>query len=216
MITINKPSARLTALLKSFNPYSRNNKDEKHIPVFPGSAQGGANSPQLGLVAPVLNVPAASGQSGPVFAVGAQGAFGLQAVDVVLTSAQILALQTGAVTLIAAPPAGWHLVPRFIKMILLAGSAAYTDAGGAVSFNVGSLTVAMASNAIFLVTTSPNRRIQWLDPIAAAAGTGITGTAGNPPTEDGAALTISKATNNFAAGNGTMKLTIYFTVEPTL
>lgn len=215
MIVINKPSPRLKALLRSLNPYAGNTKDEKHIPVFPGSASGGANSPQLGLVAPQLNVPAASGQPGPVFAQGAQGAFGLQAVDVLLSSAQILALQTGAITLIPGPAAGWHLVPRFIKMILLAGSAAYTDAGGAVSFSVGSLTVALASNAIFLVTVAPNRRIQWLDPIAAAAGTGVTGTAGNPPTEDGAGLTISKATNNFAAGNGTMKLTIYFTVEPT-
>jgi hypothetical protein len=101
-------------------------------------------------------------------------------------------------------------------MRLLAGSAAYTDAGGAVSLSVGSITVALASNAIFLVTTSPNRRTQILDFAAAAAGTGLTGTAGNPPTEDNAAFTISKATNNFAAGNGTMHITIYYTIEPSL
>lgn len=216
MFVLNQPSPRLKALVKSLrNQFEGNTKDEKHIPIFPGSAQGGTLSPQLGVVSPALNVPGASGQLGPVFAQGAQGSFGLQGVDIVLSSAQILALQTGAINLIPGPAAGFHIVPLYIKMILLAGSAAYTDAGGAVSFAVGSQTVALASNAIFLVTTSPNRRIQNVLWAAAAAGTGVTGTAGNPPTEDGAALQISKATNNFAAGNGTMKLSVYFTVEPT-
>jgi hypothetical protein len=166
---------------------------------------------------PILNPAFVGGQDGPASAQGPQGCIGIQVADITLSSAQILALQTGAVTLIPAPGiAGWFIKPEKIVMRLLAGSAAYTDAGGAVSFNVGSLTVALASNAIFLVTTSPNRRLQIVDFFAAAAGTGITGTAGNPPTEDNAALTISKATNNFAAGNGTMHLTIYYTIEPSV
>ena len=77
-------------------------------------------------------------------------------------------------------------------------------------------TVALAANAIFLVTVSPNRRIQVVDFYAAAAGTGVTGTAANPPTEDNAPLTISKATNNLAAGNGTCHITVYFTTEQSL
>jgi hypothetical protein len=158
------------------------------------------------------------GQGGPSFATGPQPCAGFQVADVTLSSAQILALQTTPVTLIPAPGVtGWFLNIDKIIMRLLAGSAAYTDVGGAVSFLVGAnLTVALASNAIFLVTTSPNRRQQIIDFAAAAAGTGVTSTAGNPPTEDNAALTISKATNQFAAGNGTMHITVYYTVEASL
>ncbi|MBA0089150.1 MAG: hypothetical protein HRJ53_29520 [Acidobacteria bacterium Pan2503] len=153
---------------------------------------------------------------GPGFAVGPAGMTGFQVSETVLSSAQLLALFTGAITLIPAPGVGFFLNIDKIVMRLLAGSAAYTDAGGAVSFTVGSLTVALASNAIFLVTTSPNRRIQVVDFAAAAAGTGVTGTAGNPPTEDNGAFTISKATGNLAAGNGTMKITTYYTTETSL
>lgn len=176
--------------------------------------------PNPGGSTPITGNTFAGGAAGPAVtpanAQGLQGAFGLQYVDVLLSSAQILALQTGAITLIPAPGVGFFINPQFIKMILLAGSAAYTDAGGAVSFAVGSLSVALASNAIFLVTTSPNRRIQVLPWASAAVGTGVTGTAANPPTEDNAAFTIAKATNNFAAGNGTMKITVYYTIEPSL
>jgi hypothetical protein len=159
-----------------------------------------------------------AGQPGPSFAVGPGPSTGLQVADVTLTSAQILLLQTTPVTLIPAPGiTGWMIVPRTLILRFLAGSAAYTDVGGAVSFLVGAnVTAALASNAIFLVTTAPNRRTQMLDFLASAAGAGITGTAGNPPTEDNAAMTISKATNQFAAGNGTMHITVYYTVEPSL
>lgn len=157
------------------------------------------------------------GQGGPSFATGPQPCAGFQVADITLSSAQLLALFTGPITLIPAPGVtGWFLNIDKIVMRLLAGSVAYTDAGGAVSFSVGSQTVALASNAIFLVTVAPNRRIQIVDFAAAAAGTGVTGTAGNPPTEDNAAFTISKATGNLAAGNGTMHLTTYFTVEQSL
>lgn len=192
-----------------FNPFARNSRTEKHIPVFPGSAQGGAVSPQLGLVTPQLNTPAASGQTGPVFAQGAQGAFGLQAVDLVLSSAQLLALLGTAVTLVPAPQAGWTIVPHRIKVIVFGGSAAYTDVGGAVQIVVGGRVYALASNAVFLTVTTPNRQV--LD----TALTGVVGAAGNPPSDDGVAAQINKITNNFAAGTGTAKVTLYYTIEPT-
>lgn len=181
------------------NRFFRNTKTEKHAPPF----------------APIVN-PATwnslvGGQGGPGNAQGPQGCVGLQVADVTLTSAQILALQTTPVTLVPAPGlAGWTINPVLFILRLLAGSAAYTDVGGAVSFVIGSASQALASNGIFLVTVAPNRAIQRL------SGFSATDTAGNPPTDDNAALTISKATNNFAAGNGTMHITVYYTIEPTV
>lgn len=130
-----------------------------------------------------------------------------------LTSAQILTLQSGApLVIVPAPGVGFQIVPLFAVVRLTAGAAAYTDAGGgAVQFNVGSQVYALSgANAIFLVTVAPNRRVQVFDM------PGATGTAGNPPTEDNAALTVNKATANFAAGNGTAAITVYYSIEPTL
>ncbi|SRR6266568_2741875 len=194
--------------MKFFNPFSRNSRTEKHIPRFPGALP---NSPGIG--APVNPVLASgvdlSGQAGPVFAQGAQGAFGLQSAEVSLTSAQLLALLGTPVQIVPAPAAGFRIVPLYFKIIYTGGSVAYTDAGGAVSFSVGTMSYPLASNAIFLVTVSPNRRSQdFVSP-------GATDTAANPPTDDGAALNISKATNNLAAGNGTAKVTCYYVIEPT-
>jgi hypothetical protein len=158
---------------------------------------------------PAVNVPDASGQVGPVFAQGAAGAFGLQFAEITLSSAQLLALLTVPVPIVPAPPAGFRIVPLYFKIIFTGGTVAYTDAGGAVSFNAGTQSFPLASNAIFLVTVSPNRRIQdFVSP-------GSTDTAANPPTDDGAALSISKITNNLAAGNGTAKVTCYYVIEPT-
>ena len=126
-----------------------------------------------------------------------------------LSSAQLLALLGTPVTLVPAPGVGFVIVPLVIQIVFFGGAAAYTDAGGAVSLNIGTASAALASNAIFIVTTTPNKRIQsfpW---------PGATDTAGNPPTDDNGALTISKATNNFAAGNGTAKITVQYLVLPT-
>ena len=157
---------------------------------------------------PVLNVTSVGGQEGPAFAQGPQGCVGIQIADITLTSAQILAMQTGPITLIAAPGVtGWLIYPHKIVMRMLAGSAAYTDVGGAVSFSIGSASQALASNGIFLVTVTPNRAIQRV------VGFGATDTAGNPPTDDNAPLNISKITNNFAAGTGTCHITTYYNVD---
>jgi hypothetical protein len=195
-------------MFRRFNPFFRNTRTEKHVPRFPGAAP---NSPGLGVpVTPALNVPDASGQIGPVFAQGAQGAFGLQAVDVVLTSAQILALLGTPVTLVPAPPAGFMIVPIALKIIFFGGTVAYTNAGGAVNVKVGA-TLLQALTEQFITTVSPNRSVGYLP----FAGTELQSSAANPPDVDGAALTINKITNNYAAGNGTAKVTVYYVIEPT-
>src|SRR5215472_5176066 len=130
-------------------------------------------------------------------------------VSVALSSANILALQTTPITLVAAQGVGFTIVPIMIVIKFFGGTVAYTDAGGAVSISNGSMSASLASNAIFLVTTTPNRRIQtfpW---------PGATDTAGNPPSDDNAALTIQKATNQFAAGNGTATVLVWYYVVPT-
>lgn len=128
--------------------------------------------------------------------------------DIFLTSAQILALQTGAITLIPAPGPNLMIIPLSI-LIRLIGGTAYTDAGGAVSFSVGTMATALAANTIFTGPAAGQRSQQVID----FAGTS---TAANPPTNENAALTISKITNNFAAGTGTCHITVYYSVEPII
>jgi len=113
------------------------------------------------------------------------------------------------VALVPAPGVGFTIVPKSLKIIVTGGSAAYTDAGGAVQVVIGGRVYALASNAVFLTVTTPNRQI--LDTVL----TGVVGAAGNPPSDDAAACNINKITNNFAAGNGTAKVTLYYTIEPT-
>ncbi|MBA0085893.1 MAG: hypothetical protein HRJ53_12920 [Acidobacteria bacterium Pan2503] len=148
---------------------------------------------------------------GPSFAVGSQPCVGVQIADVTLSSAQILALLSTPVTIIPAPGVtGWTIVPLMAIIRLIGGGAAYTDVGGAVSFNSGSASWALAANTIFLTTVSPNRAIQKF-PFP-----NVLDTAANPPTDDNAALTISKITNNFAAGTGTCHITVYYVIDASL
>lgn len=126
--------------------------------------------------------------------------------DIVLTSAQILALQTTPVNLIPAPGVGLMICPETIIIRVSGLTAAYTDVGGAVSFSVGTMSAALAANTVFTGPTNGQRSQQ----IFAFGGTS---TAAAPPTNENAALTISKATNNFAAGSGTCHITVFYTVE---
>ena len=128
--------------------------------------------------------------------------------DLTLTSTQILALQTGAIQLLPAPGAGLMICPETI-IIRVIGGTQYTDAGGAVSFNVGTMTAALAANTVFTGPSGAGSRSQQVFDFAG------TSTAASPPTNENAAMTISKATNNFAAGTGTCHITIFYTIETT-
>ncbi len=154
-----------------------------------------------------LRGPTSGGPAPPTF--GALVTADFPQTTTVLSSANILALLGTPITLVPAPGVGFRIVPMVIQIVFFGGTVAYTDAGGAVNIGAGSSSQPLVSNAIFLVTVSPNKAIQQI------GGFSATDTAGNPPTDDNAALTISKITNNFAAGNGTAKITVQYLILPT-
>lgn len=129
-----------------------------------------------------------------------------------LTSAQILLLHTTPVNLVPAPGVGFRIVPLNFFMRLNAGAVAYLDAGGgAVQLEVGPTALqALASNAIFLTTVAPNVATEALGANLAAT----LDTPGNPPDDANVPLTITKATGNFTAGNGTMHISGLYLIEP--
>lgn len=128
--------------------------------------------------------------------------------DITLTSAQLLALLGTAVTIVPAPGAGLMICPETIILRMIGGTQ-YTDAGGAVSFSVGTMSTALAANTIVTGPTAAGQRSQQIVDFTG------TSTAGGPPTNENAALTIQKATNNFAAGTGTLHITVFYTIETT-
>jgi hypothetical protein len=132
----------------------------------------------------------------------------IQTVTVGLTSANILALDGTAITLVAAQGAGFTIVPLMIMVTVSGGSSTYTDAGGAVSFSVGSMSQALATNGVFTTPTSGQVQVTVLN---------FTGTSSSASTPDcdNAALTISKITHNFAVGNGTAKVKVQYLVLAT-
>lgn len=134
----------------------------------------------------------------------------IQRVTVSLTSAQLLALLATPVTIVPAPGSGFRIVPLLVMIHMLGGTVAYTDAGGAVSLAAGTANYPLTTNGIFLVTVSPNKRNLTME-----FGE-IMDTAANPPTSDNAPLQIKKITNEFAAGNGTARVTVDFMVEPSV
>lgn len=155
--------------------------------------------------------PSSGGASAPTFRalVVADMPGGIQTTITPLTSVNLLALLATPIALVPAPGAGLTIIPLMIIIKFFGSGVAYTDAGGAVSFSNGTMSAPLSNNNIFLTTVSPNKRIQsfpW---------PGATDTAGNPPTDDNAALTISKATNNFAAGTGTATVIVEYLVVST-
>lgn len=127
--------------------------------------------------------------------------------DIFLTSAQLLTLLGTPVTIIPAPGPGLMIIPETI-IIRLIGGTQYTDAGGLVAFAVGTMSLSLAANTVFTGPSAGQRSQQVI-------GYAGTSTAAAPPTNENAPLTISKPTNNFAAGTGTCHITVSYTVEST-
>jgi len=125
-----------------------------------------------------------------------------------LTSAQILALNGTPITLVPAPGVGYRIVPINCLIDFFGGGVAYTNAAGFPELLCGSAAYVFTDAAGFLVTVSPNRRHQSMYFAE------VSDTAANPPTSENAPLTFSKATGEFAAGTGTARVTVYYTIEP--
>jgi hypothetical protein len=128
--------------------------------------------------------------------------------DIILTAAQMITLNTGAITLVAAPGLGLMICPETIIIRQLCVTTALSDGGGgAVSFAVGTMSAALAANTVFTQPTNGQRAQQVFDFSA-------TSTAANPPTNENAPLTITKATGNFTGGGtSTTHITIFYTIE---
>ena len=134
----------------------------------------------------------------------APGAASLQRAVISLTSAQLLALETTAIQVVPAPGINFTILPVFAAIYFTGGSVAYTNAGGAVQFQVGSRAQSLAEG--FITTESPNTTVQYCT-LASA-----TSTAANPPTDINAPLNIAKITNNYAAGNGTAVVEVWYRI----
>ena len=133
----------------------------------------------------------------------------LRRAEISLTSAQLLALNATPVPIVAAPGVGFRIVPCLSVVHFFGGLVAYTNGGGGVpEVLVGSAAYPFTDAAIVLVTVSPNRRSQTMSFAE------VVDTAANPPTSENAALTFSKQTAELAAGTGTARVTVYYTIEP--
>jgi len=132
----------------------------------------------------------------------------LRRAEISLSSTQILNLNATPIQVVPAPGAGLRIVPYLCVVHYFGGTVAYTNGGGGFpELLVGSAAYVFTDAAIFLVTVAPNRRSQSMGFAE------VLDTAANPPTSENAALTISKATAEFAAGNGTARVAVYYTIE---
>jgi hypothetical protein len=131
----------------------------------------------------------------------ASGAPGL---TVSLTAAQIIAMEAGPVSVIAAPGAGLAVVVDSILFEMTTTSTAFTG-GGAVSFvyHGGSVAVHAGSIPASVVTASAGTSDTLLGPAVAANGTTVPANTG---------VDITNATAPFAVGTGTAKVRIRYHV----
>jgi hypothetical protein len=190
-----------------WNKFIRNTKHEKHIPLGAPPNPGGLN--------PITGNTFAGGASGPAvtpaYAQGLQGCFGLNYAEVSVTSAQILLLQTTPVTIVPAPGAGFAIVPIVGMIKYVPGTVAYTNAGGAMQLQLGAVAAAQALQSTLLTAVAPARTFELIGPMlywSGAAGQ-------NPPSNENVALVLNKITNQFAAGNGTLKVECWYAIENT-
>lgn len=124
-------------------------------------------------------------------------------VSIPITSAQILTLFSAPVSLVAAPGAGFALVVDQLVIEMNRTSTAYTGGGAVGPVYHGSTTAVTAVMAAADVTTGGAGQI------IRALGNNI---AGGPAVLVNTGIDLAAATANFAAGTGTMKVFISYSI----
>lgn len=143
-----------------------------------------------------------------VHAAGDSDAAPLLYADLAVTSAQLLALFTTPLSLVAAPGAGKAVVPVMAQAFLDAGATAYdgiasgedlvlryTDASGAIALTI--------ETTGFLDQASDQQRV-------------VHGPATAYAPAANAALMLHMSTGNIATGNGTLKVRVWYRILDTL
>jgi hypothetical protein len=133
-------------------------------------------------------------------------------VSVTLTSAQLLALSTTPVTLVPAPPAGFYIFPTYYTMQYHFGGSAYAGTGSC-DFIYGPPPVVNPTNllATYNWTAATSGIVK-----AAASCTfiGIFGEGLTPYTTVGGAAVVFTAPTAITGGNGTLTITINYSILP--
>lgn len=124
--------------------------------------------------------------------------------SVTLTSAQVLAIFTTPVTIVPAPGAGLAIVPVFVAYNYTFGGTAYTDGGGNLQLQIGTIpafgafaTVGFWDQAVSKITVQTTQRS--VQNVSAWANK---------------AMQVSQNTANPTGGNGTVTVTVAYMVVP--
>jgi hypothetical protein len=136
----------------------------------------------------------------------------LQQVTVTLTSAQLLALSTIPITVIPAPGVGFYIFPQDYTMEYTFGGTAYAGTGNC-SFIFGPPPVVNPTNLITLYNwTAATSGI--IHAAFSCVFIGICGEGLTPITSINNAAVVFTAPNALTLGNGTLKITINYSVLP--
>lgn len=131
---------------------------------------------------------------------------------VTLTSAQLLALSTTPITVIPAPGAGFYIFPQYYTMEYTFGGIAYSGTGNC-SFIFGPPPVVNPTNLITLynwtAATSGIIHAAFSCTFIGICGEGLT-----PITTINNAAVVFTAPNALTLGNGTLKITVNYSVVP--
>lgn len=131
---------------------------------------------------------------------------------VTLTSAQLLALSTTPITVIPAPGAGFYLWPQYYTMEYTFGGVAYTGTGSC-SLIYGPPPIVNPTNLITLYNwTAVTSGI--IHAAFSCAFIGLCGEGLTPITTINNAAVVFSAANALTLGNGTLKITVNYSVLP--
>jgi hypothetical protein len=131
---------------------------------------------------------------------------------VTLTSAQLLALSTAPITVIPAPGAGFYLWPQYYVMEYTYGGVAYAGTGNC-SLIYGPPPIVNPTNLITLynwtAATSGIIHAAFSCTFIGLCGEGLT-----PSTTINNAAVVFSAANALTLGNGTLTITVNYSVLP--